>query len=179
MPAVKKCYSKNSALLHSVQKRFVFHGLILLIKKLILFSILTHVYFQFFLIFFGDKKIVLSFISILFSFVFNYRQLLSLLLPCLWNPIFRILIMHTYIYIYISSYKHGPEAFLKLLLTAFFVNMIKRRVFYLTRSSTSTYVVTQALLSMLFLDFKPSKVPYMIQKRSCSLSTNVNYFMAR
>ena len=45
----------------------------------------------------------------------------------------------------------------------------------LTWSSTSTYVVVETLLLWLFLDFKPSYMPFMIQKRLWSLSTKVHW----
>ena len=44
-------------------------------------------------------------------------------------------------------------------------------MFELTGSSTSAYVVIQTV----FLDFKPSLVSFMTQKRSCSFSTKVTY----
>ena len=47
-------------------------------------------------------------------------------------------------------------------------------MFYLTRSTTSTNIVIQTFLLTVVLDFKPSYVSLMVQKRSCSLSTKFN-----
>ena len=51
------------------------------------------------------------------------------------------------------------------------------RIFYLTGSSTKTYVVIQTLLLLVLLDFKSSQVTYIIEKRSYSLSTKVNWHL--
>ena len=50
----------------------------------------------------------------------------------------------------------------------------KARKFYLAGSSQNICATALSLLLMVVLDFIPSSVPYMIQQRSCSLSTNDN-----